>query len=157
MDQKSPRPAARATPLTLPHCPAASMSCCPQCQQLANGDPHNPDYVNKAWFFMYCYKVRLSSSLPQGYEGGGPRRQQCCDAAAEGGRECNCVSVAAWMAFLPAAQQLLGQVAAVRVVPVVVPVSPGGHCCCSLRRASPRPCCLCCVVAGPAVPQALQP
>lgn len=30
-----------------------------QCSQLSIQDPTNPDYVNKAWFFMYCYKVLL--------------------------------------------------------------------------------------------------
>jgi hypothetical protein len=37
--------------------------CAVQCQQLANGDPSNPDYVNKAWFFMYCYKVIAAGCL----------------------------------------------------------------------------------------------
>lgn len=30
-----------------------------QCQQLANGDPGNPDYVNKCWFMMHCFKVLM--------------------------------------------------------------------------------------------------
>jgi len=38
-----------------------------QCLQLANGDPDNPDYVNKAWFFMYCYKVSSFSFTPRAH------------------------------------------------------------------------------------------